>query len=103
MIPKHTVIQYIRKKKNRIPYGVVVAIKDIENGYRIGYSLCNKKDRFNKKRALEIALGRAFHGVNQIDMKHHEKNNVNSATPHDVNRMLSNFNERCKKYYKWYF
>lgn len=95
MIPKHTVIQYIRKKKNRIPYGVIVAIKDVENGYRIGYSLCNKKDRFNKKRALEIALGRAFHSGNQ--------NENNSVTPHDVNRMLLSFNERCKKYYRWYF
>ena len=93
MIPKHTVIQYVRNKK-RIPYGVLVAIKD-DNGYRVGYSLCNKKDRFNKAMALKIAIGRAYRG--------HE---IPTPIPHDVpktfkhNRMLSNFNARCKKYYQ---
>lgn len=49
-------IKYLRDGKN-VPYGVVVAWND--GG--IGWSLCNPKDTFNKKRALEIAFGRADH------------------------------------------
>lgn len=46
-------IQYLRKR-NSNP-GVVVAIgPDI-----IGWSLCNKKDRYSKEMAFHLALGRA--------------------------------------------
>lgn len=89
-VPKHTVIQYVRNKK-RIPYGVLVAIKDVEGqGFTCGYSLCNKKDRFNKKMALKIAIGRAI------------ITNIIGAndSPHDVRKMMPAFFDRCKKYYK---
>lgn len=85
MIPKYTVIQYIRDKNNN-PRGVLVAVKH-ENGFRIGYSLCNKKDRFNKNMALKIALGRA----NAMS---------DGPIPHPVDRMLEEFTNRCKRYYK---
>ena len=87
MIPQHTVIQYVRCNKN-IPHGVLVAVK-CENGYRLGYSLCNKKDRFNKRMALKIALGRADN--NAV---------VGEPTPHPVRKMIPAFLDRCKKYYK---
>lgn len=83
-IPKHTVIQYVRDKK-KIPYGVVVAIKS-DNGFRIGYSLCSKKDRFSKDMALKIALGRVMGESTHI--------------PHSVRKMIPAFTDRCKKYYK---
>lgn len=86
-IPKHTVIQYVRDKKN-VPYGVIVAVKT-DDGFGIGYSLCNKKDRFSKDMALKIAIGRA-----EI------KNEEVRVLPHPVARMVASFTERCKKYYK---
>lgn len=89
-IPKHTVIQYVRDKK-RIPRGVIVAVKHF-NGFICGYSLCNKKDRFSKKMALKIAIGRA----NIISSSVVEDTNI----PHEVRRVIPSFVERCKKYYK---
>lgn len=84
-IPKYTVIQYIRNKKN-IPCGVLVAVKQ-NNKYNIGYSLCNKRDRFSKQMALKIAIGRAM-----------ENNSCNF--PHPVVKLLGSFKDRCNKYYK---
>lgn len=86
-IPKYSVIQYVRNNK-RIPHGVIVAVK-CEDGFRIGYSLCNKKDRFNKRMALKIALGRAEIGSFYV-----------VQPPHPVAKIVPAFVERCKKYYK---
>jgi hypothetical protein len=85
-IPKHTVIQYVRDRK-RVPYGVLVAVKR-DGGFGVGYSLCNKKDRFSKKMALKIALGRTNYS-NEV-----------SKDPYAIVKMLPDFVERCKKYYK---
>lgn len=90
-IPKHTVIQYVRDKK-RVPYGVLVAVKN-SGGFNLGFSLCNKKDRFSKQMALKIALGRA-NLTNQADPIGHP------AVPYEVRKVLPAFNDRCKKYYK---
>lgn len=84
-IPKYSVIQYVRNNK-RVPYGVVVAVKTAY-GYRVGYSLCNKRDKFNKRVALDVALGRT-------------KTNLVGEPPHDIKRMIPSFLERCDKYYK---
>lgn len=91
-VPKHTVIQYVRNKK-RVPYGVIVAIKTPEcpDGYSLGYSLCNKRDRFAKKMALKIALGRASFNGDEVG---------GESTPHDIRRVVSSFVTRCNKYYK---
>jgi len=89
-IPKHTVIQYVRNKKN-VPHGVIVAIKS-DDGFSIGYSLCNKKDRFNKRMALKIAIGRAELSSDPAILA--------MAMPHPVKKMASAFWARCKKYYK---
>lgn len=90
MIPKHTIIQYIRYN-NGDPRGVLVAVK-FENNFRIGYSLCNKKDRFSKDMALKIALGRAYTGNPNCV--------IPLGTPHPINKALGEFASRCKKYYK---
>lgn len=88
-VPKHTVIQYVRNKK-RVPYGVIVAVKS-DGGYSLGYSLCNKRDRFAKKMALKIALGRACFNGDEVG---------GESTPHDIRRVVSGFVARCNKYYK---
>lgn len=90
MIPKHTVIQYIRSNK-KIPYGVLVAIKT-EDGFRVGWSLCRKEDRFSKTRALDIAIGRAQTASGDIWNP--------PSNPHSVYKMLPKFYDRCMKYYK---
>jgi hypothetical protein len=86
-IPKFTVIQYVRNKK-RVPYGVLVAFK-VGSGFICGYSLCNKNDRFNKKMALKIAIGRA-----------NTRSVIIEEAPHDIRKMLPAFFDRCKRYYK---
>lgn len=92
MIPKHTIIQYIRYN-NGDPRGVLVAVK-FENNFRIGYSLCNKKDRFSKNMALKIALGRAYTGNPNCDV------GGSGVIPHPIDKALGEFASRCKKYYK---
>lgn len=98
-IPRHTVIQYVRNKK-RIPHGVLVAVKfDDGNGFRIGYSLCNKKDKFNKRTALNIAMGRAANdrrcsGYAFLCVTAQEDH------PRDIMKMYPLFVKRCLKYYK---
>ena len=125
-IPQYTVIQYIRHKKksedlrkkalNKLtveerkalgvsfckridaPYGVIVAVKNRDGTFNTGYSLCNRKDRFNKKRALKIAIDRAVAyehpGYQAVDEK------GKAYMPHDVSNLFSEFVTRCKKYYK---
>lgn len=83
---KHYVIQYVRK--NGRPFGVVVAVKG-EDGFRIGYSLCNKKDRFKKETGLKIAFGRA-------DVW----SSIPHETPKEIMAAMPSFIERCKKYYR---
>lgn len=46
-------VQYIRQGNK--PFACVVAI----GAGQVGWSLCHPKDSFNKKRAVEIASGRA--------------------------------------------
>ena len=86
-IPKHTIIKYIRYN-NGDPRGVLVGIKT-KNGFSIGYSLCNKQDKFSKDMALKIAIGRAAQCVPE------------RSFPHIISKNLNEFVDRCKKYYKY--
>ena len=94
VIPKHTVIQYVRNKK-RVPFGVIGGVK-MDDGFGMSYSLCNKKDRFNKKMALKIAIGRVYQGVGCFgDFLYGGR-----TLPNEIRKMKPAFLERCKKYYK---
>jgi hypothetical protein len=95
-IPQHTIIQYVRTHKN-IPRGVLVAVK-CGDGFRLGYSFCNKKDRFNKRMALKIAFGRADAIYKSMDMS--PNGWFGEHTPHPVKKMIPAFLDRCNKYYK---
>ena len=58
-----TFIRYMRDEDGR-PFGCVVAVVDLP-AWKVtlpiwGASLCNPRDRFSRKRARDIALGRAF-------------------------------------------
>jgi hypothetical protein len=85
-IPQYTIIKYVRDK-NKVPRGVLVAVKSAD-GYNIGYSLCSKHDRFEKRMALEIAIGRAITG------------NDSEQLPYVISKNLPDFLIRCAKYYK---
>ena len=47
-------VKYVRDNKRR-PIGVVVAT----GKYKVGWSLCDKKDKWNKKVGVALAAGRA--------------------------------------------
>lgn len=65
--------------------GIAVAVK-VDGVIRIGWSVCNPKDRYNKELADRIANGRAM---------------MESATapPRFVQEQLSNFANRATKYF----
>lgn len=64
--PLREIIQYIKTKKVLpdgrevyIPKGAMVAIEGSNGTFALGFSLCCKKDRFDKKRGRQMARERA--------------------------------------------
>lgn len=55
LIDYKPLIQYIRDV-NKKPIGVVVAV----DRNKIGWSLCHKDDKWDREKALKIAIGRAW-------------------------------------------
>lgn len=89
-LPKHTIIQYVRKNDGT-PYGVIVAVRRPDGEVSVDFSLCNtKKDKFSKERALEIALGRAMTAKDECDR----------ILPRSLYREMKKFNDRVVKYYR---
>ena len=77
--------QYIRNKKNN-PIGVLLADK-IDNDIQLGFSLCSKRDTYNKEKGMQIALHRLHHkGVLNI--------------PDSINELVDAFELRAAKYFK---
>lgn len=93
-------INYIREKSfldelmgyKGIPKGVMVALdKD-----HIGYSLCNPKDRWNKKLGLTIAKNRAEKGIDIEDLSKKEGSRIiNNLYDH-----LKFFKDKAQRYFK---
>lgn len=82
------IAKYLRKPNTKEPKGMLVAIKDEKGNIQYGWSLCDKKDSFNKKRAKEMALGRAKRG-------HGNK------MPHSFKSLFKEgFGDRCKSYFQ---
>ena len=79
--------QFIRNRKNR-KIGIFVAMRIPETGkVHAGFSLCNKKDLFNKEFGENMALQRAVTSrVYQI--------------PRTVLEHQDYFNNRVKRYFK---
>lgn len=87
MTRKNAIIHYVRNKKGE-PLGIIVAVKG-DHGFRVGYSLCNRKDRFVKDKGLKIAFGRA-------DVW----SSIPEGVPREILAAMPSFLERCKKYYR---
>ena len=79
-------IQYVRNKQSQ-PIGVVIAEKISETNFDVGWSLCCKKDKFNKEVAFKIAAGRLRKGSNV-------------PIPHKVEPYVNHMIERGAKYFK---
>ena len=77
-----TLIKYVRDK-NRNPRGVIVAV----GRGMVGFSLTNKKDRFNKNLGISIAINRAYQGFN-VDI------------PKSIFEDFHNMIDRSQRYFK---
>ena len=87
---KDTTLKQLVRDRNGQPRGYVVATV-INDSIRVGWSYTNTKagDRFNKKKAIIIATGRAEKGWGQ-----------KVKTPHQVIKSLNQIVERSIRYYK---
>ena len=94
-------ISYVRNPDNNERIGVIVAIS-VDN---IGWSQCNKKDKFDKERGKEIALGRAMYGTKKKPafVKVSHIGFVKKKLIGRVNLIemeIEKMRERAKRYYK---
>lgn len=74
--------------------GMVIAIGD---GI-IGWSLCNKKDTFNKEIAIDIAMKRAL-VAKGLSLK--SRSSFYSRLPFSLNEAFNKMEERSEKYFKY--
>lgn len=88
-IDKPMLTQFVRDRKGQ-PRGMVIATV-IDNEIRFGWSYTNTKagDRFNKSRAIQIALGRAEVGMG-----------YRVRIPHAVNKVYARMTPRAFNYFK---
>lgn len=92
--------EYVRDRKNR-KVGVVIAYRTGEGNIMLGWSLCDKKDRFDRIIGLNKAIIRAkyldlFQKVGNRIWSHNMTDNV----PHSVTDTFISVSERAKRYYK---
>lgn len=78
-------IKYIRRGKNR-KKGVLVAVP-VDNKVKFGWSLCHRKDRFNKDFGKKIAIERALCD-RQVKL------------PDSIKDSMNMFVSRATRYYK---
>lgn len=78
-----------KKGKGKI-LGIMVCEKFSEGTFGIGFSLCNKKDTFNRELGLAIAHKRAVF---------HAENAVSSFIPFTAVNSVHEFMIRCAKYF----
>jgi len=72
----------LRNRKNEV-VGVAIAV----GRNQVGWSLCNKSDKYNQEKAEMIALRRACEGSNR-------------AIPHSINAQVVKMAERSQRYFK---
>lgn len=59
------VVRYVRHPNTDNIIGCVVAVKT-NDGVKLGFSQCNPKDQFDRKKGREIAIQRALIGSNAV-------------------------------------
>lgn len=75
-------VEYVRNRKKR-PIGVVVAT----GKYKVGWSLCDKKDEWDKEVGMAMAVGRAVLPKNEDPAQ-------------TVSRTVANMKQRAVEFYK---
>jgi hypothetical protein len=91
--------QYIKRTKQEIKVGVLVAFK-ADDSVKVGWSLTNRNagDAFNEEEGIRIAMERAIHPdvLDCAMMTSNEKFSPPRSIHPDVNIFL----ERCERYFK---
>lgn len=59
------VVRYVRHPNTNRTIGCVVAV-NTNDGIKFGFSQCNPKDQFNRKKGRDIAIQRALIGSNAV-------------------------------------
>lgn len=101
-------MEYIRNKKNE-KIGILVA-DIIDNDVHIAYSICNKKDKFNKQYGKEITTNRMnTHNTPHIDNVDVSSLNLYETLPYKLLQNhrkycnisnIEHFINRCSRYFK---
>jgi hypothetical protein len=87
---------YTRDAKG-VPTGIIIATKSTREGYKyhIGWSQTNiKLDKFDKTRALMIAVGR-LKKAEDVGAAY-----IPTKMPHQIRKQLDRFMDRCDRYFK---
>lgn len=94
--PINDIRVYTRDQKGA-PTGLLIALPSKRPGskYHIGWSKTKvSEDRFNKSRAVQIAVGRLEAAENEgVEI-------LEAKMPHQIRKILPKFQERCKRYFK---
>ena len=78
-------IQYVRDENGK-PFACFVG----KDSNHIGWSMCSRKDVFDRKKGRMIAEGRASKGLTHNIIRVHPR----------IKNEFEKFVDRCKKYYK---
>ena len=95
-------ISYVRNRKGE-KIGCLLAAKTSSNCVGVGWSKCNKLDKFDKKIAKIIAEGRA--NKCPIDCSLWMNNRIIRNSPTCIYKNIFDFVNRAKRYFKdaeWY-
>lgn len=87
-LPKNAILKYYREKDQI--RGVVLALDHTV----LGWSLCNKRDKFDKELAIKIAYERAK------SIQKEDYGVVYNKIPRTIQPLFNEIYERSKKYYK---
>lgn len=103
------IFNYVKDKKNNNKIGIVLACRfKSDNRVYIGYSLCNKVDKFDKKTGFELALLNAYknklnniyiNNINIIDDIIQIPENIDY--PKSIKNNIIYLLKRCIKFYKF--
>lgn len=102
---KTAIFNYIKRNNERVGLMIAVNIGADPNVY-IGWSLCNKEDKFNIQGAFDLALFRAY--SNKLAEAPHDGKNILTneiceelmTVPSSIRKDMLKFQERINKYFK---
>lgn len=83
------IIQYVKKTKHNKKVGVLIAVLGPDKKVYLGWSKCNKLDKFQTTKGKEIAAGRAMSSRTPL-------NPIAASIRED----MSKFEKRIRNYYK---